>query len=189
METSTNDVKIKILLKLDYFDILLLTSVNKDYRRIHDGNDLFQLMLKRDYNITWDDEDAIMSEVYKSMFMFYDKWTLKIVCSFIEYKTKYRNIMVVYKEIKRIIIEYQKNVYEIDWEEDEKNYYGRSRELDLRTYYLIFDVLSVDINKNLMINDIRPPRALYRYSDVDKMSYMASIFEGMSDEYVDITCE
>lgn len=108
METSTDDVKTEIILKLDYFDILSLISVNKDYRRLYCDNTLFQLILERDYNITWGDKDMIVSEVYKSMFMFYDKWTAKILGSFIEYKTKYLNIMAVYKEIKRIIIEYQK---------------------------------------------------------------------------------
>lgn len=81
----------------------------------------------------------------------------------------------------------KKNLYEIDWEEDEKNDYTLRRELDLRTYYLIFDILSVGINKNLIFNDICPPCALYRYSDVDKMRYMTSIFEGMCDEYIDIS--
>jgi hypothetical protein len=184
IENINKDVIYEIILKLDYPDIIHYCNTNNIYKSTCDTR-LWQLLIARDFPFLPDD-DLESRNMYETFFNFYDKWTTIIMSKFIIYKTKYINMQNVYKQIFTTLIKYKTLYNEIDLKEDGDNNYILQNTLALQTFYQLFDILTIPINKVFKPHVINPPSDLSKKDDRDKIKYISSLFYKMDDELMEL---
>jgi hypothetical protein len=186
MNTLIDDVKVLIILKLKYFDILSLLSVDKNYQKYMTSDQFWQMLTLRDYDVEY--YDMVHKEMYHKLFIFYDKWTIEIMCSFMNYKKRYLDINHVYEKINKVLTKYliEYNLLNTDTLEQEKAD-DICKTFEVNTFYTIFDILSIDIEKNILIKDIYPAMLMFKTSGIDKLRHMSFIFERLLYDYNDIS--
>lgn len=132
------EIQYEILLKLEYHDILQYCAANKTLC----DNTLWQLLINRDYPQWSNKTNKNAKLLYEKIVDFFDKETTSIISRFIIYKTKYVNFQKVYNGIHDLLVNYLSLV-------------NINIETEVKFAYAIFNVMTVYVDKDIPIKDIR----------------------------------
>lgn len=103
MEALTTDLKIEVISKMRYVDILELQFVSKEFCKLCDDNSLWNGLINRDFCMF---NDLRARREYQRWFRFYDKHTKNIISSFVLSRVRYDRIPKICEEIFYLLVKY-----------------------------------------------------------------------------------
>lgn len=109
MEIFGDDLKIEIISKLRYIDILELGQVSKKYQSLCQNNILWNKIIKRDFRFYHYDGINGM-KIYKYWNEFFDEYAIMIIKYFALGKMRYDKFEQIYEKIFTLLVEYISNI-------------------------------------------------------------------------------
>lgn len=184
-DIQPDDIKIEILSQFTYPDLLVFIKNNKDYEHICNKNELWNKLIERDFNF-YPSDGLYAKESYEHWYKYFNEYVLKIIGSFIIYRTGYNDLQQVYEKIFHLLVEYvieNNNAFDRESEEEIDSYLSSTQ---YRIYHEIFETLSIPINKDIGLVKLIPRSFMIDPAD-DKSRYakLLDIIGGMMMSYHD----
>lgn len=105
MEVFDDNLKIEIISKLRYIDILEFDQINKKYHLLCNSNMLWNEMINRDFGFyNHDGNDA--RKIYEYWYKFFNKHTKTLMYAFVIYNLRYDKLVQAYEKIFALLIKY-----------------------------------------------------------------------------------
>lgn len=154
MDVLSNDLKIKIISKMRYIDILELQLVNKEFNKICDDNVLWNKLINRDFGFYSRNGNG-NKERYQYLFRYLNKYAKNIMSAFVLRNIRYDKLPQTYEEIFTLLVEYLIKINVTDKDINKQNWLAiaadkyqiteEDLEVEYNTIHKIFVVCNIMI--------------------------------------------
>lgn len=178
------DIKMEVLLNLKYPDMLVFCQSDESFNNICKENNLWNKMIERDFPFYPSDEHKA-KESYEYWYKFFDQFVLRIISTYVVYRTKYTNLQTVYEGIFKLLVNYiEKNNIMMEMETTMLKRDEYIDEVEMNMFLEIFKILGVPITFDKSFIHLIP-RTLIENTDKSKWANLKQIFYDMMMTYDD----
>lgn len=172
LENQLPEIKMEILLQMEYVDMLEACIINKEFNKICHEDALWHRMIKRDFPF-YPSNGKMARKSYEYWYHVFDDFTLLTVTKLIIYRTKKNNVEKVYQDVFNILVDYINQTKSMTFEgtEERKN---KENQLDLEIFTKIFTVLDVPFKFDPSFYTL-VPRELFDNTDQNKWQFLNKI--------------